>query len=150
MNIDEVIILLITFILGSGVTYIGIIISDQRMRKKHFKSLYGEIILNHSFLDENEEALKEFGNDASSSFVDFKDLSYNSTLVSGEFYELSENIKLKIARAYSLIDDFNKERDKFRIWGGDLDEFFISLRDSLEELIKEIPKEIDFISSSKT
>lgn len=149
MNWEEIIVTTIfTTIAGATVAFTSLYLKEKIDRKKHLKSIYGEIISNYSFLELNNEALKVFGFDAD--FCDFINQSYHSILISGELSELKKELQLKIHIAYSLIDDFNKERNKERIWNGDLDEFFNELKPDLEKLIKEIPKVLNFIKPKTT
>ena len=147
MDIIEVIVLIVTFVSGSALTYIGVFINEHRLKKKHFKSLYGEIISNYRFLEYNEELFDGSYYDAP--FDDFINLSYHNILISGNLYELEEKLQRKIQDTYSMINQFNKERNKKNIWGGDLDEFFNGLEIDLKVLIKEIPKALSYIKPIK-
>ena len=146
--VDIIATTIFTTIAGATVAFTSLYLKEKIDRKKHLKSIYGEIISNYSLLESNDAALKDFGFDVD--FCDFINQSYHSILISGELSELKEELQLKIHTAYSLIDDFNKERTKEKIWNGDLDEFFNELKLDLEKLIKEIPKALNFIKPKTT
>jgi len=108
--VDIIATTIFTTIAGATIAFTSLYLKEKIDRKKHLKSIYGEIISNYYFLELNNESFKVFGFDAD--FCDFINQSYHNILISGELSELKKELQQKIHIAYSLIDNFNKAVDR--------------------------------------
>ena len=149
--VDIIATTIFTTIAGATVAFVSLYLKEKMDRKKYFKSLYNEIKTNYYFLKLNESVFEDLGLvEGSPHFYNFNTLSYHNISISGELSLLKEELQEKIHNVYSWIDDFNKERNKEKIYLGDLAEFLKEFKSDMEDLIEELPEVLDFIKLRTT